>query len=437
MEQNKIGYKDILRQKEFMKTVVADIINRFGDSIDSIAFVWLVYQVTHSAAWSAIIFGVNRIPTVFLQPLAGAAIEGRNKKKIMVVTDMIRGVCVGFIATALLLGFVNRWLLITATVIISCAEAFRGPASAALIPKLLDEKYYDFGLPLSRSAASIMELIGLGAAGIIIAAFSVSAAVYIDMATFFISAAILYTLRIKETVPEKMKFSAGEYMETLKSGFTYLKNNRLIRYFVILAVFLNAILVPYNSLQAPLISEVLHTGEIMLSILGISISVGMIAGAAVFPYIKRKLSSRAVVILSGYSIAVFYFSFVIVGKFIASAALIYVIMALVSFYLGIAVALLSCLFSVEFTKNIKAEYMARCSAISGALCVAATPVVSFIISAVAGLTTTAVLFIIAGASDVIICFYLCGRKRFRAMQDAELKEAVYEEAGDSQAGQSA
>jgi MFS family permease len=129
--QEKIGYKEIIKQKEFMKTVIAALINRFGDSIDSIAFTWLVYQITKSAAWSAIIFGVNRIPTIFLQPLAGAAVEGKNKKQIMIVTDIIRGICVGLIATANSIGILNPWMMLASTVIISCAEAFRLPASAA------------------------------------------------------------------------------------------------------------------------------------------------------------------------------------------------------------------------------------------------------------------------------------------------------------------
>lgn len=435
MDEKKIGYRDIFRQKEYMKTVIADIINRFGDSVDSIAFIWLVYQVTQSAAWSALIFGINRLPTIFLQPFAGAAIEGKNKKRIMVLTDVIRGICVGFVATALVLGFVNQWLLLAATLIISSAEAFRSPASTALLPKILEKKYYEFGLSLSRSTSSITELIGLGLAGAIIAVFSVSTAIYIDMATFFISALILFTLRVKEDALTKAKINAKEYIETLKDGFTYLKKNALLRYFVVLAVFLNAVLVPYNSLQAPLISEVLHTNEVMLSVLGGSITIGMIIGATAYPYISRKLSSRLIASFGGYSIAVFYFSFLITGKFITSEILLYVTIALVSLVFGIAVSLFSSFCNVEFMKSIKPEYMARTSAIFGAGCVAAMPVVSFIVSAVAGFASTAVLFLAAGILDVIICIYLCGKKRFQLMKpEEEEQEDNGDEVGDSTAG---
>lgn len=428
MDGEKIGYKDILRQKEFMKTVIADIINRFGDSIDSIAFTWLVYQITQSAAWSAIIFGVNRLPTIFLQPFAGAAIEGKNKKMIMVITDIIRGISVGFVATALLAGFLNQWIILITTLIISCAEAFRGPSSTALLPKLLDKKYYEFGLSLNKSTSSVTELIGVGVAGVIIATFSVSTAIYIDMATFFISALILFTLRVKEDTLAKTKINVKEYLGSLKEGFLYLKSNTLLRYFVILAVFLNAILVPFNCLQAPLISEVLHTNEVMLSVLGSAITIGMIVGATCYPYISRRLSGRTIAALGGYSIAMFYLTFVAVGRLVRSTVLMYIIIALVVFAAGIAISLLSGFASVEFIKNVEEKYLARTSALFGAACVAAMPIVSFLVSAVAGLVSTEMLFLVAGLMDIVICLWLCSKKKFKSMNKSNMESEIVEEA---------
>lgn len=431
MEEKKVGYRDILKQKEFMKTIIADIINRFGDSIDSIAFVWLIYQVTQSATWSAIIFGVNRIPSVFLQPLAGAAIEGRNKKNIMVLTDVIRGLCVGFIATSMVFGFVNQWLLLAATLVISSAEAFRGPAGTALLPKLLDKQYYEFGLSLSKSTSSIVELVGLALAGAIIAVTSVATAIYIDMATFFLSAFILFTLRVKEEALIKEKFNAKEYITTLKSGFSYVEKNSFLRYFVVLAVFLNAILVPFNSLSAPLVSEVLHADEFMLSVLSITLSIGMLAGAVLYPYISRKLSKWMITSIGGYSIALFYFGFVLIGRLSGSLWLSYLCVSLVSLLVGIAISLLSSLSSIEFMKNVEEEYLARSGALLGAGCVAAMPVVSFLISAVVGFTSTQTLFIIAGILDIIICLRLCRRKIFLAMVVNSNDEPTREQKDDA------
>jgi len=429
-KMNKAGYRNILRQKEFMKTVIADIINRFGDSIDTIAFVWLVYQVTKSAAWSALIFGVNKVPTVFLQPFAGALIERMKKKSIMVVTDIIRGLSVGFIATAYMMGFLNQWHLLLVTLIISSAEAFRGPASSSLLPKLLKQEYYEFGLSFNRSANSIMELIGLSAAGIIIAKLSIVAAIYIDMATFFMSAFILSLLRVKEEGKIKSGINTKEYFNTLKEGFAYLNEHAFLKYLVILSLFLNAILVPFNSLLAPLISEVLHSGELMMSVLSTAISVGMIAGAAIYPYISSRFSKRAIVMTGGYSIGLFYFSFILAGYFIESVLFRHIAVAVVSFVVGAAVSFLSSMSSVEFIKNVKEEYLARSSALFGAVCVAAIPAASFVVSAVSGFTSTGVLFIICGVLDIIICAILCSKKLLSKVEKERAGDASEPKARD-------
>ena len=75
MEQNKKMYGEIIKEREYRKLIFATVINRFGDSVDAIAFTWLVYQITHSAAWSAIVFALNTLPNVVVQPFAGAIVE--------------------------------------------------------------------------------------------------------------------------------------------------------------------------------------------------------------------------------------------------------------------------------------------------------------------------------------------------------------------------
>ncbi len=439
MKQDKIGYKDVIRNKQYLKMVIASVINRLGDSIDSIAFTWLVYMVTHSAVWSAIIFGVNRLPTVLLQPLAGAAVERRNKRLILVVTDLIRAVCVGFVATAYLFHFLNPWILLTCTIIISCAEAFNRPAASALVPKLLDKEHYSFGLSLNSSATSVAELIGYGVAGIIISTSSIATAIYIDMATFLISATIIFTVKVKKEVSLQVALKIKDYIHELKSGFAYLRTSIILRYFIVFAVFINGVLVPLNSLEAPLIREVLHTGGAMLSVLSLGISFGMVIGAGIYPYISNRLNSRILACLGGYSIGIYYFSFALVGNYIGKDYLKYIVIALVSFIVGFCISLLSTFVQVEFVKHIKEEYMARVYSIMGALSVAAMPVVSFVVSILAKWLPTIVIFLIAGIFDILICIVLCSKKKFNRIltyeADSNRKEVNNneEERGDIEA----
>lgn len=234
MEQNeKIGYKDIFKQKEYMKMMVAALINRFGDSIDAIASTWIVYELTGSAVWSAVIFGVNKVPSVFVTPLAGAWVEGRNKKAIMIITDLIRAVCVAFVASGYLLGFLQPWMLLVTTCIISTVEAFRGPAGSALTPRVLQAEYYEYGMSLMSTFSSVTELAGTMAAGGIIAVIGAAGAIYLDMATFLLSALIICFVNTREERSRSQIFDGKAYITNLKEGFSYVRKSHEVCYLMV------------------------------------------------------------------------------------------------------------------------------------------------------------------------------------------------------------
>ncbi|MCR5031788.1 MAG: MFS transporter, partial [Lachnospiraceae bacterium] len=135
-------YKDLLSNRNYTKDLAAALINRFGDSIDAIASSWIVYEITGKASWSAVIYALNQLPSVFITPLAGPLVEQWEKKKVMVLTDVIRAICVGIMATGLLFGFLSAPLIAVLTLVISTAEAFRVPAGTAMMPMLVKKEEY-------------------------------------------------------------------------------------------------------------------------------------------------------------------------------------------------------------------------------------------------------------------------------------------------------
>lgn len=396
------GYRQVLKQKEFMKLVVANVINRFGDSVDSIAFTWMVYALTNSAAWSAIIFGVNRIPTIFLQPFAGAMVENKNKKIIMVIMDVIRGICVSIIAILYILKLLNPWILLAMTLVISSAEAFRGPAGNAVLPKILDKECFEFGLSLNSTLTNVVELGGLAVAGAIIALLGTQTAIFIDAATFWGSALIILFIRTGEEKAAREEIKVQEYFDTLKNGFDYTRKNRIIMNFILLAMATNGILVPLNSLMAPLVKDVLKQGEFMLSVISVSLSVGMITGSTLYPYVAKKLKNRTIIFVGGMVLSLYYISFVICGKFSNYSMLVYGICIATSFLTGNVASFLTSTLSVQFMKQVNTEYLARVSAIMNSGCVFTMPAISFAVSILTALMPISYIFLVVGGLGMVL-----------------------------------
>lgn len=409
-QETKKSYKDILGKKEYMKILVATFINRFGDSIDAIAFTWLVYQLTENAAWSALIFGLNKLPTIFVTPFAGAWVEGKNKKAIMVWTDLIRGLCVAVIAMTYGIGILKPWMLFAMTILISTAEAFRLPAGTALTPKVLDPEYLEIGMSLNSSIGGVVEIIGTAIAGGIIAKIGIPCAIYIDMTTFLLSAIIIMMVHSKESQLQNRRFEGKEYMKSLREGISYVRKSSTFMFFIAVCLLLNGLLTPINSLQAPLTSEVLHAGAGMLSVLSIACTVGSILGSFSYPWMKRWLNQRKLFAICGFGISAYYVGLIACGSLYENIIFSNVYVGTTSALMGCFVAWLSMFMNVEFIKKVNEEYLARASGILTAANVAAMPVMSFVISGIIGFVGTKAIFMGVGIIAAIICMFMVRSK---------------------------
>lgn len=415
-----ISYKDVLKQKEYLKIILASLINRFGDSIDAIAFTWLVYALTGSAAWSALIFAVNQLPSVLLQPFAGALVEELDKKKLMVYTDIVRGVTTLGLVMLYLSNHLSPWMMLLFTLINSSVEAFRLPAGLAVVPKILDEKYYTYGTSLNSTLSTVVQLIGLGAAGIIIGTFGIGCAIAIDGFSFFGSAIILSFLHLQEDNLSKEKLQVKEYITTLKEGVIYLKNQPVIRNFCLLAVLLNAILTPLNSLQTPLIYEVLGGGSELLSAFSLAFTVGMGIGSFVYPFLSDRLPIRIQFIGLGILTGIEMYSYTLGEHFRSQIIAIYALTIIVSLLFGMTISIMLSALSVHFMKTVKQEYLARVGSIFNAGACAATPAASFVISAFTAFIPVAQIIRISALLCVII-FTVLAIMRIRLETDTSLQ----------------
>ncbi len=181
------SYRDLKDQKQYLKLIGANVVNRLGDSLDAIAFSWIIYEITSSASLMALIIAINYIPTIILQPIAGVIVDSIPKKRVMVLTDIGRGVIVALVALLYMNDSVAPLILALCTFLNSTLEAFRIPAGLAIVPKLLDRDKYTIGSALNSTLSRICEIIGLASAGAVIALIGSHGALLIDAGTFFIS----------------------------------------------------------------------------------------------------------------------------------------------------------------------------------------------------------------------------------------------------------
>ncbi len=405
-------YRLLLSQKQYLKLLLADCINRFGDGIDTIAYSWIMYEITGSESLMALVVGMNFVPTIFLTPFAGAIVDRISKKCVMICADVVRLFIVSSIVFLYSAGLLTPMLIIAFTLLTSIVESFRVPASSALLPLLLDEQYYTLGKAANYSGARMAELLGYTLAGGIIAWVGAAGALWVDAATFLISAVLLSFVRYieerKKQIQEKM--SVGQ---DFSDGLAYIRRTPNIQVIALIGLLINFGIMPLTVFQTPYVSDYLAMGPETLSYIKILMSVGMMLGAAFLPKIHIR-SNATIVTIAGITMG----ATLLMMSIAPFSSLFFIKMTFVTismFFVGFGGGVLNVVIGSTMMKTVPKEMMGRVSGFISAIMQASMPISSFICSALAVPFNVTQIFFVFGLLTIFCYAFLYMKKWVRSL----------------------
>ena len=400
LEKKKKGYKDLLNEKNFLFNSFANIISRFGDGIDSIAFSLLVYKITGSTLLVATLYAINGIPNLVFGMVSGVVCKYVTDKKIMAICDFGRGACVTLIAALFITNNLEVWHLYVISFLNSSFESFKGPAATSIIPKILPIEKMEHGTAFSSTGEKLAELMGLAIAPFIIGVFGLGVAVVIDAFTFILCGLLILAIKIKDNTITNEKLTIKGYFVDLLEGFKYVKSRGAIINVVAFAAVLNALFVPINALQAPYVEGILKAGSSAMSIIGIAILLGIAVATSLAPKIKEKFKGRKMFIIGGFLVGIMYFSLSIIGNLPKRG--MYIALFIDCFITGIGVLMINFPLNITLLKSVPQEYLPRVSAIIGAGALCASPIAACITGVVSEFLRVDTIYFILGIVVVIL-----------------------------------
>src|SRR5262249_2136604 len=143
-------------------------------------------DVTGSATAVAWMMIVQFLPVALIGPLAGVVVDRVDRRRLMIVTDLLRGVLI------LALLAIHRadqvWIAYVVMAVIVGAQAFFEPARTATIPNVTSADELLPANALSSATWSGMLALGASIGGIVTAVAGRNVAFAINAASFFASA---------------------------------------------------------------------------------------------------------------------------------------------------------------------------------------------------------------------------------------------------------
>jgi DHA3 family macrolide efflux protein-like MFS transporter len=214
---------DALRHRSFLALWIGQLVSQVGDQFVIIAVLVLINQLTRSALPVGIVGLCLTAPSLLFGLLGGVFADRWDRKAVMIVSDILRGVAV------LALVFVREadhlYILYLVTFIGTSVGVFFGPARNAVIPNIVPERLLLAANALIQGSQVIAMILGASMAGFIVDWLGVGFAFVFDSLTFFVSAIAIVAMRIPRKTVAKQQGDVREIWAQLKEGLSFIKRN--------------------------------------------------------------------------------------------------------------------------------------------------------------------------------------------------------------------
>ena len=405
----------VLSVKPFRRLWTALSLSSLGDWLSILALTVLAANLAgkHTAGQSAVgavavqsaaVSGVwiaTLLPALLLGPLAGAIADRLDRRMTMIIGDVVRGVL--FLSIPL---FPNLTWIYVAKFLAGCASVFWTPATNASIPNLVPrdklERANQLSLlttygtaPVAAGLFSVLALVSeaLGKASPYFRTNNVDLALYINAASYAISALTIFMIREIPKRQQSGKISVPSAAKSIWEGWRFIGQTPVLRGIALgmVGAFTGAGVVV--GLGYTYITNTLHGGSagwgLVFAAIFVGLALGMVPASRLFKDFSRKR-------LFGLSIVGAAIPLALIGL-IPSLIIVTLLVAIIGALAGIAYATGFTIVGLEVDDHTRGRTFAFFQS--------ATQIILFVLIAISGFLSTGITKLIAsltGSGDIKI-----------------------------------
>lgn len=238
----------VFRNRSFSLMWSGQLVSTMGSALTSLAASIYVFRLTNSALSVGLMLMATAAPSLLVGLFAGVFVDRYDRKRIMIICDLLRAVLVFLIPFLVPLSIVWLYVMVILT---SAIGQFFDPAYESVLPEVASEKELAAANSLIAISSFGATAIGFAASGLIASAANINWAFYLDAVSFAFSATCIYRIALKPIAAEEGT-SAAIVLNNLRAGVRELFNTPILRSLLTaqVPVFLafglaNALLLPF------------------------------------------------------------------------------------------------------------------------------------------------------------------------------------------------
>ena len=280
---------------DFSRIWSASLITNLVDGVLRLAAPLLAVSLTQDPILIGALSALGLLPWLFFAIPIGAIVDRVDRRKALVLGNLLRALIAFFIAFAVLQGFINIWLLLISVFFFGICEVLVDTTSQAVLPQILDKSNYERGNSrLQISEVIVSQFAGAPLSGFLYAV-SIALPFYFSTTGFILAGLLILLFPFEREINARKEGEVGQAKLGLKGdikfALNYLYQDKQIFSIVVITTSLGFFYSLSNAIAPLFILKELNVSPAMfgvvLAIGGIGALIGSIAAPMASKYLGR------------------------------------------------------------------------------------------------------------------------------------------------------
>jgi predicted MFS family arabinose efflux permease len=275
-----------LKSPNFRLWFIGQVVSLVGTWMQATAQNFLVYELTHSAAYLAIVGFANGIPTILFTLLGGLTADRFSKRKVIVIAQAAMMVLAGILAFLAFTQLIQPWHIVVLAFMLGVANSFDAPARQAFVVDMVERENLANAIALNSTIFNLGAIVGPATAGLVYAWLGPAWCFTINSISFI---AVIIALLLMKLPPRVIVPSIGSPLTKLVEGLKFVFNEPRIRlllaYTAVLTVFGFSLMTLMPAWSVKILGGDVKLNGLLLMARG----VGSLIGALMIAYFSSHL----------------------------------------------------------------------------------------------------------------------------------------------------
>jgi len=289
-----VSFRQVLSNFGFLALWFGQLNSQLADRVFVYVLMVIAYRLTHTNLGVVVPLLAFGIPSVLFGPLAGVFVDKWDRKWVLAITSIIRGLLIlliiPLVEQSLVLIFMVSFLIYTAT-------QFFAPAESSAIPELVKRDDLIVANSLFMITWMGASVIGFGLGAPLVNIFSNEGTFIASAVLYFLAAVAIFLVPLKPR-ERRQEGKNPSIIKDLLFGIEFIRRRQIVRYSLYKLFVATAAIAIISLLAISYAKEVLGIEAKNFGYLIFAVGAGMLFGMGFLERLRRWLTKGTIVVLS-------------------------------------------------------------------------------------------------------------------------------------------